>query len=135
MLEQLKVMSITGVLPEEAIQKMEHIEDVTQARLKVLQIASRAGWGTGIATPYPMRANYIAYKICNYISARNFIRMRALGDGDPAALEAAVNNGGFRGRGGRGRGGRGRGGGYNHYQPYVYMPRGRGGYNYRGHHY
>jgi hypothetical protein len=50
MLEQLKVMSLSGLLPEEAIQKMEHIEDVTQARLTVLQIASRAGWGTGIAT-------------------------------------------------------------------------------------
>ncbi len=45
--------------------------------------------------------------------------MKALGDGEPGALEAAMNYGGGRGRG-RGRGGRGRGGRgyYNYYHPY-----------------
>jgi hypothetical protein len=40
-------MSQQGELPEAAIVKLEKLEEVTQQRLVVLQIASRAGWATG----------------------------------------------------------------------------------------
>ena len=47
MIEDLKDMAKDGDLPDEAIKKLQTIEDVTQQRLVILQIASRAGWGTG----------------------------------------------------------------------------------------
>ncbi len=51
MLEDLKEMSQNEMLPEIAIEKLERIEEVTQHRLVVLQIASMAGWATG-SPPY-----------------------------------------------------------------------------------
>ncbi len=51
MLEELKEMCQNEMLPELAIDKLERIEDVTQQRLVVLQIASTAGWGIG-SPPY-----------------------------------------------------------------------------------
>ncbi len=51
MLEDLKDMAQHDNLPEAAIEKLEKIEEVTQQRLVVLQIALRAGWATG-SPPY-----------------------------------------------------------------------------------